>query len=168
MRSTVVPAQITTVEDKIAGSLGLSQLILLTVPIFGGSALYVLLPPFFNYAVYKIVFITCFTALCALLAIRIKGKILLFWLIALLRYNLRPRYYLFNKNDTHLRDTAPVVKEQVEVEESKPKKVTRPHLPQLSTAELVRIEDVIANPQANLHFKTNRKGELYVHITEVR
>lgn len=168
MRSTVVPAQITTVEDKIAGSLGLSQLILLTVPIFGGSALYVLLPPFFNYAVYKIVFITCFAALCALLAIRIKGKILLFWLIALLRYNLRPRYYLFNKNDAHLRDTAPVVKEQAEVEESKPKKVTRPHLPQLSTAELVRIEDVIANPQANLHFKTNRKGELYVHITEVQ
>ena len=40
MRTTVVPAQVTTVEDKIAGNLGLSQLLLLTLPVFGGSALF--------------------------------------------------------------------------------------------------------------------------------
>lgn len=168
MRSTVVPAQITTVEDKIAGSLGLTQLILLTVPVFGGSALFVFLPPFFSYAVYKIVLITCFAALCGLLAIRIKGKILLFWLIALLRYNLRPRYYLFDKNDMHLRETPLIVQEEESAEPVKATKKARPHLPQLSTAELVQIENIITNPQANLHFKTNRKGELYVHITEVQ
>lgn len=168
MRSTVVPAQITTVEDKIAGSLGLSQLILLTVPVFGGSAIFVLLPPFFNYATYKVVLVTCFATLCGLLAIRVKGKILLFWGIALLHYNLRPRYYVFNKNDTHLRETAPVVKEKKVVEQTETKKKIRPHLPHLSTAELVQIENIIASPQANLHFKTNRKGELYVHITEVQ
>jgi len=168
MRSTVVPAQITTVEDKIAGSLGLSQLILLTVPIFGGSALFVFLPPFFSYATYKVVLITAFAALCGLLAIRIKGKILLLWGVVLLRYNSRPRYYVFNKNDVHLRDIAPRVKEEKAVEQAKPEKKLLPSLPQLSTAELVRIENIITNPQANLHFKTNRKGELYVHITEVR
>ena len=168
MRSTVVPAQITTVEDKIAGSLGLTQLILLTVPVFGGSALFVFLPPFFNYAVYKVVLITCFAALCALLAIRIKGRILLFWLIALLRYNLRPRYYVFNKNDTHLRETTQVIKERPATEPVQAEKKAFPQSPQLSTAELVKIDSIISNPQANLHFKTNRKGELSVYITEVQ
>lgn len=168
MRSTVVPAQVTTVEDRIAGSLGLSQLLLLTMPVFGGSALFVLLPPFFNYATYKIVVIVCFAVLCSLLAIRIKGKILLFWLIALLRYNLRPRYYIFDKNSAHLRDAAPVIQDQEPQVEIKPQKKYAAESPQLTTAELVRIEDIIANPQANLHFKTNRKGELNAYITEIQ
>lgn len=168
MRTTVVPAQVTTVEDRIAGSLGLSQLILLTVPVFGGSALFVVLPPFFNYAVYKVVLIVCFAALCALLAIRVKGKILLQWLIAIVRYNSRPRYYVYDKNDTHMRDIAPTVKQEVAEEAIEQKKTILQKLPQLSTPDLVKIEDIIANPQANLHFTTNRKGELSVHITEIK
>ncbi|HEU5187459.1 MAG TPA: PrgI family protein [Candidatus Saccharimonadales bacterium] len=167
MRSTVVPAQITTVEDKIMGNIGMSQLILLTVPIFGGSALFMLLPPFFGYSLYKIVLITVLAALCGALAIRIKGKVVLFWGIALLRYNLRPRYYVFNKNNSHLRDTAPILKEEKVTEPIKVEKA-RTALPQLSTADLVKVESLITNPQANLHFKTNRKGELYVHITEIQ
>lgn len=168
MRSTVVPAQVTTVEDRIAGNLGLSQLLLLTIPVFGGSILFVILPPFFSYAVYKVVLIVCFAVLCGLLAIRVKGKILLQWLIAILRYNLRPRYYVYDKNDAHMRDTTPKVEIEIAKEDSEPKRKILPRLPQLSTAELVKIENVITNPQANLHFKTNRKGELSVHITEVK
>jgi hypothetical protein len=168
MRSTVVPAQVTTVEDRIAGSLGLSQLLLLAVPIFGGSALFVVLPPFFNYAVYKVVMIVCFAVLCGLLAIRVKGKLLLFWLIAIVRYNSRPRFYVFNKNSGHLRDGTPKAQGDEVEESTEKKKKILPRLPQLSTPELVQIEDIIANPQANLHFRTNRKGELSVHITEVK
>lgn len=168
MRSTIVPAQITTVEDKIAGNLGLSQLILLTLPVFGGSVLFVVLPPFFTYATYKVVLIVCFAALCAVLAIRIKGRILLFWGVAILRYNVRPRYYVFNKNSEHLRSISPVAQQEEISEEAQPKKLYRSLLPQLSTPDLVKIEDIIANPKANLHFRTNRKGELSVHITEVQ
>jgi hypothetical protein len=167
MRSTVVPAQVTTVEDKIAGNLGMSQLLLLTMPIFGGSLLFVSLPPFFSYATYKIVVIVCFAVLCGTLAIRIKGKILLFWGIVILRYNLRPRYYVFNRNDTHLRDIAQEIKPEKAVEETKPKRI-RKQLPQLSTPELVQVEHLIANPAANLHVKTNRKGELSVHFKEIQ
>lgn len=167
MRSTVVPAQVTTVEDKIAGSLGLSQILLLTVPIFGGSALYVLLPPFFNYSVYKIGIIVCFAAACGLLSIRIKGKILLFWLVIILQFKLRPRYYVFDKNSTYLREIKPVQNEFHEDDEVEAKEVVRHKLPQLSPVQLIQIEELLANPNANLHFKTNRKGELSVHFTEV-
>lgn len=169
MRTTIVPAQITTVEDRIAGRLGLSQLLLLILPVFGGSGIFVILPPFFNYAVYKLVLIVCVAVLCGLLAIRIKGKILLFWGITLLRYNLRPRYYVFNKNSTHTRDVVTQVDIAIETtEEVKTTKVVHVQLPKLSTAELVAVETILANPAANLHVKTNKKGALSVSITEIQ
>jgi hypothetical protein len=167
MRTTTVPAQITTVEDKIAGELSLVQLLLLVTPIFGGATIFVVLPPFFASAPYKIVVIVCIAVLFATLAIRIKGKIILTWLLILARYNTRPRYYLFNKNDTHMRDIPKPEAPQEIIEETESKKTARVPLPSLSTAELVQVEQLIASPEANLHFRTDKKGALSVHITEV-
>lgn len=166
MRTTVVPAQVTTVEDKIAGNLGLSQLLLLTLPVFGGSALFVALPPFFSYATYKIVVIVCFAVLCATLAIRIKGKIVLLWAVVILRYNLRPRFYVFDRNSTHLRDVSQPAKPEEVTAKAEPEKAVR-IFPQLSTTDLVQVERLLSDPNSNLHLKTNRKGELSVHFTEV-
>ncbi len=169
MRTTIVPAQVTTVEDRIAGRLGLTQLLLLIMPIFGGSAIFVILPPFFAYAVYKLVLITCVAVLCALLAIRIKGKILLFWVITLWRYNTRPRYYLFNKNSTHTREIVlPVDIDNEPTEETIADVAMPTRKISLTTAERVQIEDLLANPDANVHITTNKKGELRVHLTEVQ
>ncbi len=166
MRTTIVPAQITTVEDRIAGSLGLSQLLLLVTPVFTGSALFVALPPFFGYAAYKVVFIVCMVVFCSTLAIRIKGKILLFWAITLMHYNARPRYYVLNKNDMHLREDmrAPQFKELPE--ETAVQQIIPVRLPQLSTADLVRVQNLIGSPEANVYFKTDKKGVLRVHLTE--
>lgn len=168
MRTTIVPAQVTTVEDRIAGRLGLTQLLLLITPIFGGSAIFVILPPFFAYAVYKVAFITCVAAVCALLAIRIKGKVLLFWAITLLRYNLRPRFYLFNKNSTHSREIIlPADMDDEPDKEIATQVATPTRKINLSTAERVQIEDLLANPDANVHITTNKKGEMRVHLTEI-
>lgn len=169
MRTTTVPAQVTTVEDRIAGRLGLTQLLLLITPIFGGSAIFVVFPPFFTYAVYKAVLITCVAALCALLAIRIKGKILLFWAITLLRYNMRPRYYLFNKNSTHEREIVMPTEIEDALEDGTIAQTVKP-LPKasLTIAERVQIESLLADPTANIHFTANKKGELSVHLTEVQ
>ena len=169
MRTTIVPAQVTTVEDRIAGRLGLTQLLLLITPIFGGSAIFVILPPFFAYATYKVVLITCVAALSALLAIRIKGKILLFWIITLLRYNMRPRYYLFNKNSAHARELVlPADIEDESAEEATAQAIASSRKINLSTAERIQIEDLLANPDANVHITTNKKGELRVHLTEIQ
>lgn len=168
MRSTIVPAQVTTIEDRVAGSLGLSQVLLLTVPVFGGSALFVILPPFFNYAVYKVVVIVCFAVLCGLLAIRIKGKILLQWLVVIMRYNLRPRYYVYDKNDMFMREDIPRVNKDDAEEKVEQPESTLKRIPRLSTAELVAVESVIADPAANLHFTTNQRGGFDVHITETK
>jgi hypothetical protein len=169
MRTTIVPSQITTVEDRIAGRLGLSQLLLLVTPIFGGSAVFVIFPPFFSYATYKIVLIMCVASLSALLAIRIKGKILLFWATTLIRYNIRPKYYLFNKNSSHTREMLPpVATDEESAEEASTQIVAQAQKINLTTAERVRIENLLADPAANIHFIRNKKGELSVHLTEVQ
>ena len=167
MRTTTVPAQITTVEDKIAGELNIMQLLLLVTPVFGSAAIYVGLPPFFASAPYKIVVIVCLFVVFGTLAIRIKGKIVLAWLMILARYSARPRYYLFNKNDTYMRDIPKSEVQQEVVEKTEAKKAEPAPQPRLSTADLVQIEQLITNPEANLHFRTDKKGALSVHITEV-
>lgn len=168
MRSTVVPAQVTTVEDRIAGNIGVSQLMLLLAPVFGGGILYVFLPPFFGYSIYKIVVLVTFAVICSVLAIRIKGQIVLKWIIAIVTYNSRPRFYVANKNHMHGRDKAQKITfediEQKALEKVRNIKSTH----RLSTQELVNIESILANPKANLRFSTDAKGELRVHITEVQ
>ena len=103
MRTRVIPAQITTVEDKIAGNLNITQIGLLMVPIFFGTLVYMLFPPIMYIAWYKLAVILFVLFISVLLALRIKGKVVLHWVIILIQYNLRPKYYLFNKNDDYAR-----------------------------------------------------------------
>jgi hypothetical protein len=166
MKVTVVPAQVTTVEDRIAGNLGLSQLLLLTAPVFIGSLLFVILPPLFHLAIYKILLVFALFFVCSTLAIRIKGKIILLWLIVLIRYNVRPRYYVFNKQSIHGREmylakNVEVVKEEVKKSQREHKKIS------LTVAEMAKLYELLDNPAANVAFE-NRKGGLYVRLTEVK
>lgn len=167
MISTTVPAQVTTVEDKITGNLSVSQLLLLTLPVLGGGLLFVMFPPFLSYAEYKIVLTVCFVVLCCTLALRIKGKVLVVWLVLLVRFYASPRYYVFDKNDHYLREPiSDPVANKSETKESPSLRQSAQPLEKLTTAELVKIEEIMASPEAKLHYKTNRKGKLYVHITD--
>lgn len=169
MRTTIVPAQVTTVEDKITGNLSVLQLLLLTLPVFASGVLFIALPPFFGYAVYKIVILVCFVVLCAALAIRIKGKIILQWLILLLRFNLRPKYYIFDVNDTYLRpENKSVVTEQSVNEKSQPALTKQDLLLPIQTADLVKAQSILSNPAARPSFEINKKGVVSVRITEVK
>jgi hypothetical protein len=101
--------------------------------------------------------------------IRIKGKIVLLWLIVILRYRLRPSYYVFNKNATAGRDqpSKDVIQDN---EAENEEKAVKPRLafPLLSTAEITRVQTLMDNPAANIMFKTTKKGGLNVLITEVK
>lgn len=168
MKIATVPAQITTVEDRIAGNLGVSQLLLLVTPAFMGSILYVVLPPTKHIAPYKLVLIVSLLVICSLLAIRIKRKLLLFWLLIIFRYNRRPSYYIFNKNSLAGRvkyepsKSAPLKAQ----EEVKPVRHTQQST--LGTADTARVLDLMNNPDAHLYFKTDKKGILNVIFTKVK
>ena len=168
MKTTIVPAQVTTVEDKIAGNIGMSQLLLLITPIFIGSILFVVLPPFFSYSTYKVVLIFLLSFVCASLAIRIHGKILMYWLIVLARYNLRPKFYVFNKNDVHLREPEFKIVEAEEVKPVLSEDADAKPTVALSLPEIVSAENIVSHPSANFRLEFNKKGKLSGHITEIQ
>lgn len=167
MKVTVVPAQVTTVEDRIIGNLGFSQMLLLIVPVFLGAALFAGLPPTMGSSTYKFVIMGGLALLCCLLAIRIKGKIIALWLITILRYNLRPKFYIFNKNTAALREDY----EDVQIEPADPVNTKLPvvakQLSKLELHELVNVLATIDNPASRLRFETTKKGGLHVRLTEI-
>jgi hypothetical protein len=167
MKQTVVPAQVTTVEDRIAGNLSLSQIMLLIAPVFAGTGIYLVMPPIGKPAIYKFVLLATLFLVCAVLAVRIKGKIVLFWLNVLIRYNSRPRYFVFNKQTTYAREITPAnkVPEPVVEVENKSERVKRQL--SLTPADMLHVRSILDNPAANLHFE-NKKGSLYVRITEIQ
>jgi len=77
MRTTVIPAQITTVEDKIAGNLNITQIIILMIPIFLTTILFAFVPPVMKLVWYKIPLILIVLFICLILAWRIKGRVVL-------------------------------------------------------------------------------------------
>jgi len=166
MKVTVVPAQVTTVEDRIVGSLGFSQLVLIVSPVFLAAGLFVILPPFMGSAVYKFVIMCVLAFLCCVLAIRIKGKILAAWLIVILRYNLRPKYYLFNKNVTTLREDYPI-RHADEKDELPTVANRRSAHPRLSIPETAKVLATIENPASKIRFEAGKKGNLHVRFTEI-
>ena len=167
MKVTVVPAQVTTVEDRIAGNLSMSQMMLLAIPVFGGSALFAVLPPFMGGSPYKYVLLGVLALIACGLAIRIRGKILLFWMLLIVRYNLRPTYYLYDKHTLIWREVFEPTKQQSQEQIVKVKKPHLITLPNISTTDATHLMGIIENPAAKLRFAVNKKGALYVRITEI-
>lgn len=168
MKTTAVPAQVTTVEDKVAGNLSFTQLLLLITPVFVDSALFVVFPPLFKLTVAKLIIGVVIAVTCALMAIRIKGKLILNWIMVLARFNSRPRYYLFNKNDGYLRkklDGATALENTNVIKATQPKLKTKRHL--IPTQQMVQLETALADPRAKFHLKAT-KGGLRVYIREIK
>jgi len=168
MKTTIVPAQVTTVEDKVAGNLSFTQLLLMITPVFLDGALFALFPPFMKVTVPKLVICATLATICLLLAIRIKGKLLLQWIAVISTYNIRPKYYIFNKNDLYLRNDIQSLQAQdttlepvvAQVEATIPKQF-------IPTPEMVRLETAVADPRAMFHIRAE-KGGLRVYIREVK
>jgi len=110
MRTTVIPAQITTVEDTIAGNLTLTQILLLLSPVLITTGSYVILPEQMTFPVYKIVFTTLVSLFFVVMSVRIKGKLIANWTVILLAYFSRPKLYLFDKNTNFLRENISNIK----------------------------------------------------------
>lgn len=168
MKTAIVPAQVTTVEDKVAGNLGLTQLVLLVAPLFIGSGIYALFPPVLELSLFKIVATVLLGMACCSLAIRIHGELLLHWVIALTKYNSRPRYYVASRNSTFGRDAT-----KPDIAGLEPETATEPIQAQkrqslaLSLADISNIENLLTNPSANVKFLTDKKGGMRVLVTEV-
>jgi hypothetical protein len=167
MKTATVPAQITTVEDKIAGNLTLQQIALLIGPIFIDFAFYVALPTILKLNIYKLILMAIVTLMAGIAAVRVKGKILLVWAMTIFKYNARPHYYVFNKNNSYLRSEA--TETSIEPAEIKTIRVKEQTVSSnLSENDVFKLERILASPSTNLSFAASRKGGLHVSITEVK
>lgn len=171
MRTTIIPAQITTVEDKIAGNLNFTQILLLMVPVFWTTIVYALLYPKMHLNMFKIPVILVVLVLCLVLSLRIKGKVVLNWLIVLLRFNIRPKYYVFNKNDEYLRvlDLPVFEKKQVKLlSHFKASKAEVAKVANFGDVELAKLENLINKKGVSLSFKLNTQGGLNVAFEQAK
>lgn len=159
MRTTIIPAQITTVEDKIAGNLNFTQLILLVIPLIINCLVYTLLPERMHLNQYKTVLMLSSFFIFAILSFRVRGKILINWLILILQYNLRPKYYIFNKNDLSER------KIEINLDKEVHAKTTKVTIAREASAfsDLANLERLLTKKTASIRFKPN-KGGIYVAI----
>ena len=144
MRTTIIPAQITTVEDKVAGSLNMTQVLILMTPILWTAIVYILLMPSMKLTSFKLVLIIISTTISGILALRIKDKIVAEWLGVLLKYRLRPKYWLYNKNDITSRIVdIPDIPDIVLVPRKSSKKAINKQKTEINIADLVRFEQLI-------------------------
>jgi hypothetical protein len=163
----VIPAQITTVEDKIAGNLSFMQLVLLILPVMLSLLLYALISPVMQLTLIKAAISGIVTVFLVILAIRVKGHILLQWLVMYARYSLRPSYYIFTKQDTYNREVTliqPPVKPASK--SAKVGSIKPTHTP--TTTQLLWFHHILTNPRLQVRFKTNRQGRLHVAYQQIK
>lgn len=168
MKSTVVPAQVTTIEDKIVGNLTFNQMLLVTAPVFVCGVIFAFLPPFMSLSNYKLLFAVSVAVICLILALRIRGRIVMSWIMMLGKYNLRPRYYIFNKNSLYLRHAVAKHKQSTPQQSTAKPLIVKSSKLKLPMRKLVWAEGIATNPSAQLEFKTTKKGDLRVYIQEIK
>ncbi|MBU6389287.1 PrgI family protein [Patescibacteria group bacterium] len=164
MKTTIVPAQITTVEDRIIGNLTFVQVLMLMIPLITGTVSYVFLPPHLHLAYHKAIIIILQFFAFGLLASRINGKILAEWLLIFIKFTVRPKIYIFTKNDLATR-----VVEEMEVEKvitskkiAKTKTATEISDKAVSLSDQQKIEQLLVDPTFSLRFQFAKKG---IHVS---
>ncbi len=163
MKTTIVPAQVISVEDIIAANLNLTQVVLLISPIFMSALVFLGLPPFMHIRVYKIILLLILSLPPLLLAVRINGIIVLRWVVLVAEFNFRPDYYLYsvkNHHNCYCQQTDYLNDQSPETVNS----VNRQKIPKyrLSIDERIVIDNLIK--QKSIHYYTDGKGNLNASI----
>lgn len=167
MKQQVIPAQITTVEDRIAGNLNFTQIILLMIPLFSLMITYAILPRPMHLTLYKIPVIIVVTLLCSILSLRIKGKVVLQWLTIFLTYNIRPTFYLNDKNHSYNRNVIFPTERLKRRKQQVQTKLTQQAVPTSKDSFThIRLEDIVGTAKISFSVRTETKGGFNVAIKQ--
>ncbi len=164
MKSVIVPAQITSVEDRVTSKLSFSQLILLIIPVFMSGIVFVVVPPNMSFNGFKIITTLMFFVALSILAIRIKDRIILNWLIIIHKFIHREKLYIFNKNDSFLRIKNKNIAHEIPTV-YEPEKQIKPL--DIKLKEIISYEKLLSNKEYLFTYKTNKYGGLYVSVKKV-
>ncbi|MBW7956055.1 hypothetical protein H3C66_04965 [Patescibacteria group bacterium] len=159
MRTTVIPAQVTTVEDTIAGSLTLTQIILLILPVLLSTATYALLPQSMTLTTYKTTLIVILFVSFMVLALRIKGRLVVSWITLLSSYVFRPHTFVFDKSTSFCREVYVPVADKISTKTKAIQKTVSKNIlaPKSATIDY---ETLMRNTDLNIRFTS--KGLLVI------
>lgn len=94
MKTTIVPAQVLTIEDRI-GNLSLTQICLLVVALIVDGAIGECMAPAMRLSSVKLLCMTFCSGIIGGLAFRMQETLLLNWVLLLLDYCFRARYFVY-------------------------------------------------------------------------
>ena len=104
MRSTVIPAQITSVEDKITSFLNLKQIIILVVNLILVMIIFLIIPPLVKFTFLKMIIAIILSLIITPLSFKYKGHILIEYLSLILGYKFRPKTFVLIRDDQPIED----------------------------------------------------------------
>ncbi len=167
MRTTVVPAQITSVEDRIAGNFTFAQILLLIAALLVGTGVYVGIAPRTDLTPLKSILVVIQFLFFGGLAIRYNGKILAQWLVVYFAFYRRPRFYIFTKNDPIHRNVVlpEAPKKELAIPATTKLEQVRPHL---SFAEQMRVDQLLESDSLTLSFELAKKGGIDVSLVPIK
>ena len=169
MKVTIVPSQITTIEDRIFGNLSLSQLVLLICPIVLSGIIYALLPTFHQITIAKLCVISFITICCIGLAVRFNSEIGAIWLIKIIRYQFRPRRFIYTHSSPYLRNAGVFeIPTADNVPFASPRHTSKARTPKLSIRDVVLGEAIFEQLASRIRFEVNLKGGLNVRIKKTK
>lgn len=169
MRTTIIPAQITTVEDRIAGNFTFSQIVLLIIALLTSFATYAIVPERMHVGPIKLFLIGLQIIIFGGLALRFRGKILADWLIIYLRFKSRPRTYIFTKNDLTARDIQIAEhNNETPIKQVTNKQKVAKNRSILSLGEQTKINRLIEDVSLTISFKPSKKGGVDVELKPIK
>lgn len=169
MKTNVIPSQITTIEDRVLGSLTVSQALILGADALVVLILYPVLSLFLASLVYKLLILIPIASMGLSLSVRLRGMLLYSWLLLIAHYGMRPRYYAFQKQASRLENIPPQssmsTTSMATPDDST--KTTRPTLCMpLGIDELIRLEHYLGLAGSREIYKFTKKGRPYVTTSE--
>ena len=165
MKTAIVPAQVTTVEDRLAGNLTISQLLLMVAGLGLATMIYLVVTPKFHISVIKGILMGLVAITAGGLSIRILGKIVADWLVILTHFAQRPRQYVFTKNDRKL----PALEFQSKTPvQSLPVKAPKLVTEVLTAKDQTKLDGLLENPALAVRFVVAEKGGINVSLTPLK
>lgn len=167
MKTAIVPAQVTTIEDRIAGNFTIAQFLIFMLGLGVATLLYLVMAPKYQFNPSKTVAIVTALVLVLPLAIRVQGKIVADWLIILTRFTSRPHRYIFTKNDPAAR-SVPVAEPKAKTVSPKIVVTTKTATEKLTVPDEATAAKLLKNPGLAVRFVLAEKGGIDVSLTPVK
>jgi hypothetical protein len=168
MKTATVPAQVTTIEDRIAGNFTVSQLLILMLGFGLATIVYFFVAPRYHFNPVKAAVMLA-TVLCIVpLSLRIGDRILADWLVVLIRFWLRPRRYVFTKNDPSTRSLPPSKNMTTAITQIATSKPVSSAIETVSVPDKIRFDELLTSPSLAVRFVVAKKGGIDVTLAPLK